>query len=135
MSESKTTAAGETSPVAGIYKGRPIPEWIDAPERGGRHTFNRVAYEDPDGSVPLSQLRLDEFVTHPGLIYRRVGGQMDAEETTIPEYNHAIQTEIIATAWETYSHGLGNKTSQEETWIKAAFFAGWRAAEGQTDAK
>lgn len=63
---------GITAPIIGTYKDYPIPEWIDAPERGGRHTYDRIAIEDADGAVALSQLRSDEFVVCPGLIYRRI---------------------------------------------------------------
>lgn len=62
-----------TAPLLGAYRDYPIPEWIDAPKRGGRHIYDRIAIEDADGSVALRQLRDDEFVVCPGLIYRRAG--------------------------------------------------------------
>lgn len=61
-----------TAPLLGTYRDYPIREWIDAPERGGRHSYDRIAMEEPDGSVALAQLRGDEFVVCPGLIYRRI---------------------------------------------------------------
>ena len=68
----KSEVSQTTAPIIGTYKDYPIPEWIDAPERGGRHAYDRIAVEDADGGVALSQLRGDEFVVCPGLIYRRV---------------------------------------------------------------
>lgn len=56
--------------TCGTYRGKDIPRYVDSPERGGRFQFDRIAYNDPDGSTPLSQLRSDEFVVYPGLIYR-----------------------------------------------------------------
>jgi hypothetical protein len=61
-----------TAPILGTYKGRPIPEWVDAPERGGLYLYDRIAIEESDGSIALAQLRSDEFVVCPGLIYRMV---------------------------------------------------------------
>jgi len=66
--EPKTTEA----PIVGSYKCHLIPKWIDAPDRGGRFAYDRIAAEDDDGSVNLAQMRPDEFVTFPGLIYRRI---------------------------------------------------------------
>lgn len=59
-------------PSIGTYKGRDIPDWIDSPDRGGRHVYDRIAIEDRDGGVLLAQLGDDEFVVAPGLIYKRV---------------------------------------------------------------
>jgi len=58
--------------ILGTYRDYPIPEWINTPARGGLHQFDRIAVEERDGSVALSQLRDDEFVVCPGLIYRRI---------------------------------------------------------------
>jgi hypothetical protein len=58
-------------PSLGTYRDRDIPEWINSDS--GRFNYDRVAMEDRDGSVPLAQLRPDEFVVAPGLIYRRAG--------------------------------------------------------------
>lgn len=57
--------------IVGTHRGHLIKATIDAPERGGRYIFDRVAHEEIDGSVSLAQLRADEFVISPGLIYRR----------------------------------------------------------------
>jgi hypothetical protein len=59
----------DTGPAIGTYRGRKIAEWID--RAGERFLYDRPAVEDADGGVPLSQLRSDEFVVAPGLIYRR----------------------------------------------------------------
>lgn len=56
-------------PSIGTYKDRDIPEWRMSD--GQRFEYDRIALEDHDGAVPLSQLRPDEFVMAPGLIYRR----------------------------------------------------------------
>jgi len=42
-------------------------------ERDGiRYALDRPASQEPDGSVALDQLRSDEIVMSPGIIYRRV---------------------------------------------------------------
>ena len=51
----------------GNYLGRPIAEKIDT--RNGTYVFDRIA-EHIDGEYPLSQLRKDELLIRPGLIYR-----------------------------------------------------------------
>lgn len=58
-----------SAPIIGTYKDYPIYEWIDASDRGGIHVYDRIAIET-NGAVELSQLRADEFVVCPGLIYR-----------------------------------------------------------------
>lgn len=60
------------APLLGKYRDQPIYAWIEAPRRGGIHAYDRIALEDNDGAVALAQLRHDEFVVFPGLIYRRV---------------------------------------------------------------
>lgn len=55
----------------GNYQGHPIPAFIQ--DRGARYNFEKIAVEDRDGSVALSQLRRDELLIAPGLIYRKVG--------------------------------------------------------------
>jgi hypothetical protein len=59
----------DRGPSIGTYKGRDIPEWLD--KAGERFGYDRIAMEDRDGTTPLAQLRPDEFVVAPGLIYRR----------------------------------------------------------------
>ena len=51
----------------GNYLGHPIAEKIDT--RNGTYVFDRIA-EHIDGEYPLSQLRKDELLIRPGLIYR-----------------------------------------------------------------
>jgi hypothetical protein len=58
-----------TAPIIGTYDDRPIPEWIE--RSGEKYTYNRPAQEDANGAVALAQLRPDEVVIAPGLIYRR----------------------------------------------------------------
>lgn len=62
----RVTAEG---PSIGTYRDRPIPEWMN--KAGERFNYDRIAIEDEDGGCPLSQMRPDEFMVAPGLIYRR----------------------------------------------------------------
>jgi hypothetical protein len=39
---------------------------------GTRYAFDRLASKDADGLVPLRQLRDDEVVAWPGVIYRKM---------------------------------------------------------------
>lgn len=57
------------SPSIGTYRDRDVPDWIE--KDGIRFLYDRIALEDSDGTTPLAQLRSDEFVIAPGLIYRR----------------------------------------------------------------
>lgn len=57
-------------PLEQKHKGRDIPAWIVRGD-GERFAFDRIARADRDGTTPLSQLRPDECVIAPGLIYRR----------------------------------------------------------------
>lgn len=58
----------DQGPSIGTYRDRDIPEWMD--KAGQRFIYDRIAVNDSDGTTPLSQLRPDEFVVAPGLIYR-----------------------------------------------------------------
>jgi hypothetical protein len=60
----------DQGPSIGTYRGRDIPDWLD--KAGQRFAYDRPAMQDRDGTTPLAQLRPDEFVIAPGLIYRRV---------------------------------------------------------------
>lgn len=53
----------------GTHLGKPIPAYIDT--ETGRYRFDRVAYANKRGQVPLAQMRNDEVVITPGLIYRK----------------------------------------------------------------
>ena len=57
-------------PTGEQHHGRDILAWIGT-EDGSRWAFNRRAVEARGGGVELSQLRHDECVIAPGLIYRR----------------------------------------------------------------
>jgi hypothetical protein len=59
----------DRGPSIGIYRDYQIAEWIM--KCGERFDYDRIAMEDEHGAVPLAQLRDDEFVVAPGLIYRR----------------------------------------------------------------
>jgi hypothetical protein len=59
----------DRGPSIGTYRGQDIPAWLD--KAGERFSYDRPAMEDSDGTTPLAQLRPDEFVVAPGLIYRR----------------------------------------------------------------
>ena len=59
----------DKGPSIGTYLDRDIPEWFD--KAGERFIYDRIAVNDTDGATPLAQLRPDEFVVAPGLIYRR----------------------------------------------------------------
>jgi hypothetical protein len=51
----------------GNYLGQPIYETITS--RNGTYIFDRIA-ENIDGEFPLDQLKADELLIRPGLIYR-----------------------------------------------------------------
>jgi hypothetical protein len=51
----------------GNYLGQPIYETITS--RDGTYIFDRIA-ENIDGEFPLDQLKEDELLIRPGLIYR-----------------------------------------------------------------
>lgn len=51
----------------GNYLGQPIYETITS--RNGTYVFDRIA-ENVDGEFPLDQLKEDELLIRPGLIYR-----------------------------------------------------------------
>jgi hypothetical protein len=53
----------------GKHMGRSIPAYYVTGD-GVLHEFDRLAYTDENGGCPLSQLRADEGVIAPGLIYR-----------------------------------------------------------------
>lgn len=54
-------------PVIGRYEDKPIYEYIIAD--GYRYTYNGLALKDKDNSIPLSQLRSNEWILAPGLLY------------------------------------------------------------------
>jgi hypothetical protein len=54
-------------PSIGRYMDQDIPGFIVVD--GGRMAFDRIAHDDGDGDVDLSQLRRGEVITSPGLIY------------------------------------------------------------------
>jgi hypothetical protein len=58
----------ELGPSIGSYRERDIPAYVV--DRDVRYEFDRVALEDRDGGVSLSQLADNECVIVPGLIYR-----------------------------------------------------------------
>lgn len=59
----------EYGPAIGSHLGKPIYESIT--EQGGRrYVFDRLAKCDRDG-CPLDQLRKNELLLNPGLIYRK----------------------------------------------------------------
>ena len=60
---------GDRGPSIGTYRDYQIAEWIM--KCGERFNYDRIAWEDEHGGCPLAQLRPDEFVVAPGLIYRR----------------------------------------------------------------
>jgi len=60
----------DRGPDIGTYRDAPIAEWLM--QRGARWNYDRHAVLDAGGGCHLSQLRADEFVVAPGLIYRRV---------------------------------------------------------------
>lgn len=58
----------ERGPIVGSHRGRDIHAWMKQNDK--YYDYDRVAHTDRDGGTPLSQLRADEFVVAPGLIYR-----------------------------------------------------------------
>jgi hypothetical protein len=58
--------------VIGMYREQPILAWLDIKERGSRYEYAGIAIEDKDRTVALAQLREDEILVAPGLIYRRI---------------------------------------------------------------
>lgn len=54
----------------GNYLGQPIYETITS--RNGTYVFDRIA-ENIDGEFPLDQLKENELLIRPGLIYRPAG--------------------------------------------------------------
>lgn len=61
----QTMTKSETTPR---YAMQPLPIYIS--KDGIRYEFIRVAEQDKDGCVALSQLTPDEIVIAPGFIYR-----------------------------------------------------------------
>jgi len=51
----------------GDYMGQPIYQTIES--RNGTYVFDRIA-ENIDGEFPLDQLKKNELLIRPGLIYR-----------------------------------------------------------------
>lgn len=60
----------EHGPSCGTYKQRSIPAYI-VTDNAVRWEFDRIAYADKSGGIELRQLRPDECVIAPGLVYRR----------------------------------------------------------------
>ena len=54
-------------PAIGTHLGKPIFSTIESED--GKFTFDRLAECDRDG-CPLNQLRKDELMFNPGLIYK-----------------------------------------------------------------
>lgn len=54
-------------PQVGNYLGQPIFQTIESDS--GTYIFDRIA-ESVDGEFPLDQLKKDELLIKPGLIYR-----------------------------------------------------------------
>lgn len=54
----------------GDYMGQPIYQTIES--RNGTYVFDRIA-ENIDGEFPLDQLKKNELLIRPGLIYRTKG--------------------------------------------------------------
>lgn len=76
----------ELGPSIGKYKSKDIPGYI-VDGRGDRMSFHRIAKQEPDGCVELSQLAPDECVIAPGLIYKAAEQaleRMDARRSEKP---------------------------------------------------
>jgi hypothetical protein len=54
----------------GNYMGQPIYQTFES--RNGTYVFDRIA-ENVDGEFPLEQLKKNELLVKPGLIYRSKG--------------------------------------------------------------
>ena len=54
----------------GNHNGKAIPAYIET--ESGCYWFDRVAHTDKRGRAPLAQMRNDEVMITPGLIYRKV---------------------------------------------------------------
>ena len=54
----------------GSYLGKTIFESISEGEGGRKYVFDRIADSDDEG-IPLTQLKSDEVLFAPGLIYRQ----------------------------------------------------------------
>jgi hypothetical protein len=54
----------------GDYMGQPIYQTFES--RNGIYVFDRIA-ENVDGEFPLEQLKKNELLVRPGLIYRSKG--------------------------------------------------------------
>jgi hypothetical protein len=54
----------------GNYLGQPIYQTIES--HNGTYVFDRIA-ENVDGEFPLEQLKKNELLVRPGLIYRSKG--------------------------------------------------------------
>jgi hypothetical protein len=52
-----------------LCNGDEVPVWIVS--RGSKMFYDRPAYTDDDGGVPLGQMRSDECIIAPGAIYRK----------------------------------------------------------------
>ena len=59
--------ATHLGPQVGNYLGQPIYQTIEA--GNGTYVFDRIA-DNIDGEFPLDQLKKDELLIKPGLIYR-----------------------------------------------------------------
>jgi hypothetical protein len=64
----------EHGPSCGSHYGLDIPAYI-VTAAGAKSVFDRIAVEDDDGLVALSQLAPNECVIAPGLIYRDTTGR------------------------------------------------------------
>jgi hypothetical protein len=63
-----TVKQRNSGPAIGTYLGRPIFATIQ--RDGQRYVFDRIAEGDTEG-YPLTQLKKDEVLMMPGIIYRR----------------------------------------------------------------
>lgn len=59
--------SASNSSRVGNYMGQPIYQTIES--RNGTYEFDRIA-ENVDGEFPLDQLKKNELLIRPGLIYR-----------------------------------------------------------------
>ncbi len=62
--------SAKTSSRVGNYMGQPIYQTFES--SNGTYVFDRIA-ENVDGEFPLEQLKKNELLIRPGLIYRTKG--------------------------------------------------------------
>lgn len=64
------TNPNQFGPVIGEYRDEDIHEWF-TDHKGIKFQYIEIAKEDRYGGINLDQLRTDEVVVSPGLIYKR----------------------------------------------------------------